>query len=266
MLDRIAADEIIEAASSGRTRPILMLCDGDSDSPVELFCKLSARCFEDVTNLARELVAALLAGDLGLPVPKPYLVEIPPALADDLAGADIAAQIRASSPVGFGSTKVDNQFSLWHPGSRVTRAMVPIALSTLVFDAVIGNPDRREFNPNCLVSGERIRLIDHELAFPARAMLIDRRPPWEAGSLVWLGRPGGHIFCDQLSNRSRSIDLSPLPGVWSEVTDPRLEAYRAALPPEWNEACGAVDEALDRIRNARDNIDGVIAEIERVLQ
>ena len=97
-------------------------------------------------------------------------------------------------------------------------------------------------------------------------MLIDRRSLWEAGSLVWLGRLGGHIFCAELRNRRRSIDLSPLPGVWSEVSDPRLEAYRAAVPPEWNAAHGAVDEALDRIRNARDNVDGVIAEIERVLQ
>ena len=243
-----------------------MLCDGDSDSPVELFCKLSVRCEENVRNLAREVIAALLTGDLGLPVPKPFLVDIPPALAEDMAGADIAAQIRQSSPVGFGSMKVDNQFGLWNSGSRVTQAMVPIALSALVFDAIIDNSDRRESNPNCLVSGERIRLIDHDLALPARATLLGWQPPWERGSVAWLGRLGGHIFCADLRNRRQRIDLSPLPGVWSAISDPRLEAYRAAVPPEWNEAQGAVEEALDRIRNARDNIDGVIAEIERVLQ
>ena len=50
-----------------------MLCEADTDHPLELFCKLSAGCDQGVTSLAREVVAACLAADLGLPVPIPYL-------------------------------------------------------------------------------------------------------------------------------------------------------------------------------------------------
>jgi hypothetical protein len=45
-----------------------------------------------------------------------------------------------------------------------------------------------------------------------------------------------------------------------------LLEYGQTIPPEWETAQPAVEEALDRVRNARDNLDGVIAEIRRVLQ
>ena len=77
MLDRVTAVEVIREARSGRTRPVLMLYDTDTGGAMEVFCKLSAGCFEDVTSLAREVVAACLAIGLNLPVPTPYLMEIP---------------------------------------------------------------------------------------------------------------------------------------------------------------------------------------------
>lgn len=264
LLERIAADEIIRPVTSGRTRPLLMRCGADTNSPVELFCKLSAGCAEGVTNLAREVLAASLAEDVGLPVPTPYLVEISPALSDVVTDRGLASRLRKSSSVGFGSAKVGNQISVWGSGNRITEAMLPVALSALVFDAIIENPDRRVFNPNCLVSGERIFLIDHELGFTATAMVIGRRPPWQSGGLNWLDQPDGHISCKQL--KKRDLDLSPLSRIWSGVSDARLDEYRAAIPPEWNAALPAVEEALEQIMAARDNIAGVITEIERVLK
>lgn len=264
MLDRISVDEVIRRATSGRTGPFLMLCEADTDTPIELFCKLSVGCDEGVRNLAREVVAACLARDLGLPIPVPYLVDIPSELVSVLADHETGQRLRASSNVAFGSAKVDNQFGNWSLGSRVSDTMLPVALGTLLFDAVIENLDRRVSNPNCLVSGDRIRIIDHELAFPSSAMIIGWRPPWQLGGLAWLDQPDGHIFCRGL--KKRDLDFSPLVGVWSTLSDARLQEYRAAVPPEWSEALPVVDEALGRVRNARDNIDGVIAEIERVLQ
>ena len=61
MLGRVTAGEVIREAKSGRTKPVLMLCEADTDGAVEVFCKLSAGCFEGVTSLAREVVAACLA-------------------------------------------------------------------------------------------------------------------------------------------------------------------------------------------------------------
>ena len=177
MLRLATAYEIVRQAKSGRTKPVLMRCEPDDGGSMEVFCKLSAGCDEGVANLAREVVAACLAGDLQLPGPAPVLVRVPPELASIAPDADMAERLRRSSAVGFGSTRVENQFGAWTEGHEVTRAMAPQALATLMFDAVIGNADRRDANPNCLVSGDCIRLIDHELAFPPRAAILHWRPP-----------------------------------------------------------------------------------------
>ena len=264
MLGRVIANEVIREAKSGRTKPVLMLCEADTDEAIEVFCKLSAGCFEGVTSLAREVVAACLAIDLNLPVPTPYLVEIPSTLASVVTVPDIAERLGASSPVGFGSAKVGNQFSVWTSGSRVSESMLPSALGAFVFDAVIDNADRKPSNPNCLVARDRLRLIDHELAFPSTAGLPGWRPPWQVGALSWLDRVDGHLFCRDL--KTRNLDFGPLRQRWSAMSDDRLLEYRQAIPPEWDAAHPAVEEALDRIRNARDNLDGVIAETRRVLQ
>ena len=142
--------------------------------------------------------------------------------------------------------------------------MLPKALGAFVFDAVLDNPDRRLGNPNCLVSGDRFRLIDHELAFPSPAMVIGYKSPWTLGGMSWIEQPGAHIFREGL--KARSLDFTPLKAVWSGLADTRLAEYRDAIPTEWSSALPAVDEALTRIKAARDNFDGVIAEATRVLK
>ena len=217
--------------------------------------------------MAREVVASCLAADLNLPVPKPYLVKISPDLVAAVADVGIKKQLEGSNPVGFGSTKVGSQFSAWTTGDRVTDEMLPSALGALLFDAVIENADRRASNPNCLVAGDRFRLIDHELAFPLSSQVLNWCPPWKIGGMQWLCRANGHIFCRDLKLKSRKLLLhfAVLKKKWSAVSDSRLRKYRQVVPPEWATALPAVDEALIRIRNARDNFGGIIAEIKRIL-
>ena len=261
MLRRVTAYEIVRQAVSGRTMPVLMRCEADGDSSLEVFCKLSAGCDEGVINLAREVVAACLAADLQLPVPEPLLVQIPSELAAIAPDARVAERLRTSAPVGFGSSRVENQFTAWTTGHRVTEAMLSQALGTFVFDAVIDNVDRRTSNPNCLVAGDRIQLIDHELAFLSKANILDWKAPWHADGLRWMN---DHIFFSRL--RRRCLDFGPLRELWCAIPDMRLQEYRNAIPPEWDRALATVDEALDRVRSARDNFDGIIAETRRVLQ
>ncbi len=263
MLERVTADEAIQQSKTSRTKPVLMRCETGADTLLEVYCKFSRGCDDGVRSLAREVVAASLAVDLGLPVPATYLVEIPPELAAGVMDVDIARLLQASSPVAFGSENVGNQFHTWTSGNKVSDAMVPLALCTLIFDAVIDNYDRRLANPNCLVAGDRVRLIDHELGFPPTATIVGWKPPWQPDSLRWL-RKGEHIFYRQL--RKRRLDFRPLQAAWSKVSNDRLLEYRDAVPSEWVDALPMVDDALDRIRTARDNFSGVIAEIRRVLQ
>jgi hypothetical protein len=154
------------------------------------------------------------------------------------------------------------QYAAWLAGNRLRAAVVPTAASILVFDAIIQNPDRRIENPNCLVKGDELRIFDHEMSF-THGLVIGWQPPWTLGSLNSFVTPGFHIFREPL--RKRTIDFGPIRQAWTALSNERIEEYGAAVPAEWNDARDVVTRALALIRDARDNIDGCLAEIGRVL-
>ena len=140
--------------------------------------------------------------------------------------------------------------------------MVDTALGILVFDAIIQNDDRRDGNANCLVLGEHLRIIDHELAF-AHAQMLFWQPPWQLGGLQRLANPGAHIFRDKLRKCARNF--GPVRAAWAGLSDARIEGYASALPAEWAPAASAAASAVRLIKDARDRIDDCLAEVLRVL-
>lgn len=78
MLTRVTPIEFSRSTTSGRNKPALLVCQKPTGETVELIAKFSASCDEGAVNLAREVVAGCLAGDLGLPIPEPFLVEVSP--------------------------------------------------------------------------------------------------------------------------------------------------------------------------------------------
>ena len=262
MLNRVTAQEFVRLARNGRTRPVMLVCADATGIEVELFAKLSARCEQGATNLAREVIAACLAGDLGLPVPEPFLVDLPPVWVASVADADLRLAIARSVPVAFGSRLAGQQFAAWHGGVQLSPAMVPGALAIFVFDAIIQNPDRRDGNPNCLIMGEQLRIIDHELAF-AHRLVIGWRPPWDIGGLQEFMTPGKHIFREKL--RKHELDFVPVRAAWSTLSDDRIDSYAASIPAEWEAATTDVADAIHFIKDVRDHIDGCLTELQRVL-
>jgi hypothetical protein len=245
---------------SGRTSPLIVNCENADGTIVPVVAKFSDFCDQKEVHLAREIVAACLAADLGLPIPIPFLVEIPTGWADIVPEASRRARVLASGPVAFGSLLVTGGYSAWTPDTRITEGMVDTALAVFVFDAIIQNSDRRSDNPNCLVRGEEIRIIDHELAF-AHRLILGWRPPWAAGGLNWIERLGSHIFLADL--KGTGPDLAPIRQRWCGITDDRLSEYKAAVP--WHSVNADLDSAVQLIRNARDNIDSCLDEVRRVL-
>lgn len=262
MLERAVATEFVRVATQGRTGPGLLICEDDAGDSVELICKVSAGCDNGISSLAREIVGACLAADLGLPIPRPYPVELSNEFAAAVTDDAFRIKLSNSSMIGFGSLRVPNQFSAWAKGNTIADTMVPDAAAIFMFDAVTQNPDRREENPNCLVKGTELRIFDHELAFMSEQLLL-WVPPWKEGGLKWIERPGTHIFHRGL--KGRPIDYDPIKDCWSSLSDGRLSEYRDAVPDVWAGAEPAVTAALKLIREARDNIDGCLDEMRRVL-
>lgn len=263
MLTRVVASEFSRPTSSGRTRPLVLICERRDGSTVEVVAKFTVGCEQGVINLSREAISACLAADLGLPVPEAFLVEIPEGFADAVPDAVARAKIAASSPCAFGSKLVTGQFSTWSNSSKISATMLPMAAAIFTFDAIIQNVDRRGSNPNCLVRGDEFRIFDHELAF-SHGMIVGWRPPWMAGGLNALETPGIHIFREGL--RLKNIDFGSIREAWQGLSEEKMLAYESVLPPEWTGAEATVAAAISLIRDARDNIDGCLTEIQRVLQ
>ena len=262
MLGRAVALEYVRQMGAGRTCPLLVNCEKPDGSVVSAVAKFSDFCDQRETHLAREIIGACLAVDLGLPVPEPMLIKIPPGWSDIVPDAPLRARIAASSPIAFGSTLMTGGYSAWTADTRIREAMFDIAAAIFAFDGIIQNPDRRTTNPNCLVRGEDIRIIDHELAF-AHGVVLGWQPPWTAGGLNWLERKGSHIFLADL--KRSGVDFAPIRVRWNAISDARLNEYRAAIPPEWAHVAADLDSALTLIRDARNNIDACLTEIRRVL-
>lgn len=261
MIRRVRAIEFIRRTDNGRTGPAFLVAEDLDGSQVELIAKLAIGCFEGVRSLACEAISACLAGDLGVAVPEPFYVEMPPLWLGTIRDLDWAGKARQGPLVAFGSTYVGGGYSVWQQPQSMSAGMIAAAAAALIFDCAIENSDRRAENPNCLRSGEEFYLFDHELCFPA--MLIGQPKPWAVGGLRDFETPGRQIFVDAL--RKRTIDWEPIATRWKGLSDDMIDDYGRDLPVEWLGTEGIVVSARQKIRQARDNIDRLIGEIERVL-
>lgn len=189
MLELVTAVRFDGRVSSGRTVPCRLTCETVGGDEVDVVAKLSKGCERGVAALCIEAISALLAADLDLPVPEPFLVSLVPEFIADLPVPKVAEMARRSSPIAFGSRHLPPGYTSWPVGKAIPREAVAIAAEIFSFDALIANADRRAENPNCLFSGAALAIYDHELAFITEG-IIGWRPPWEIGSLESLRRPG----------------------------------------------------------------------------
>ncbi|WP_137679534.1 HipA family kinase [Aurantiacibacter suaedae] len=259
MLRRLEAVQFVGDVGSGRTRPIIVAGEDDDENVIEVVVKFSSSCEMGTSSLAVEVIAACLAGTLGLPIPEPFIVVIP----DDWRGClpdDVRGRFSEFDNLAFGSKLLWPQWPAWAVTNHLTPSMVQTAAEVLAFDGFIENMDRRDGNPNCLVSGEQIRIFDHELAFP-RGLLGPK--PWAVGGLQPFTEPGHHIFRRELL--AKGIDFAAIREKWANLLDDDIDAYGAAVPGAWRDD-GFLADILTKIRQVRDNIGGCMTELDRILR
>lgn len=226
--------------------------------------KCSAGCEQGVFNLAAEAIGACLAGDLGLPVPEPFLVDLDPAFISAVTEPAQKQRMAASNPVAFGSKLMPSQYTTWSTGMSLSISMLPVAAAVFAYDGIAQNFDRRDGNPNCKVKGDQIRIFDHDMAFANYLPILFWQPPWTVGGLKHFEKNGAHIFWSGL--KGKQIDFDPIRQSWAALSDAQIKGYGLALPPNWGGAAKIIDSALQLIQDARDNIDACISEIQRVLK
>lgn len=261
MLESVMAVRFDRRMSKGRTRPCLISCERSDGNEVEAICKFPANGQTRSTGLVSEAVAAMLAADLGLPVPEPLIVYFDSGFADVVAQRDteIASIMRQGARTAFGSSKLPPGYSIIPPGLNLGENL-DIAADIFAFDALTQNPDRMIANPNCLFDGKSLAIIDHELCFEIDG-IIGWKPPWESGSLGFMRNK--HAFFAGLHKKPNN--LSRLRRAWLNITAERRNEYFQALPPEWLVDMERVKKIFYYLDELHGKIDEALSEVARVL-
>ena len=231
VLPSLIATRWIEFKGSGRTRPALIGCDLPEGGEIECVVKLGGHKESAAHQPVCELIAALLALDLGLPVAEPLLVEITPAFAAHAIPATNApARVRCLQAVGwsFATRHLPSGFSILPVGKPHGRQLLPALAELYAFDGLIQNADRSPTNPNCLVKGHELRFFDHDQAFGFLLDFLGVGPVSKVESYAFLNR---HLARPHLT-RDRSL-FNRLEGAWEAITDDTLAGYFELLPDAW---------------------------------
>jgi hypothetical protein len=262
MISRAVATRYDKVADGGRNQPLLVLVETDAGVEHEVYMKPSGRPEMSVTGMAHEVLASCIGGHVGLPVCKPFLVELLPEWIESVPDPAVRAMLEASNPIAFASEAAGLGWLKWTPEEILTAARRPDALAIFAFDLFAENPDRKPSNPNLLFKGDAFKVIDHELALMVR-VLFPRPTPWQTGYASMMLAADRHVFAAKL--KGGTTEVGPIRSAWAGLSDADLSAYVAALPPEWAEATDSVTAAVTHIRAVRDRIDECLAEMRRAL-
>ena len=238
----------------GKTKPCFVACTLDDGSEVELILKFGDGCQLKERSLVAEAISAMLAVELDLPVPEPFVVAVDPDFIQTIPDEKLRELAWHSPRLNFGSKKLPAGFSTYPADRPLPRMLIPTAAEIFAFDHFIVNPDRTVSNPNLLFNGRDFAIYDHELAFFPEGTL-GWRPPWESGGAQFpqnLPPQVRHVFLEEL--RGQKLEFERLSGAFDGITATRLAEYRQALPDEWTGDDTSADRILDYIRELKEKL------------
>ena len=247
MLETVDAVRYGREMDGGRNRPWLIEAERANGETVEIVAKLgSSEC--GWGGLVREAFSAMLAADLGLPVPEPFVVSISDEFVATLPRQELKDRC-AGQMTCFGS--------YFHPSllladpKALPKRLFNVAARTFTFDAGVLNDDRLVTKPNCLTDGVKLLLIDHELSLNVHGLGFLVPPPWTAGSLDRMTvAPSMHLFFEQLkANMPADPDFN---ATFAAIPESRILEYASAIPDEWDKdgiADGIRQFLVDLVKN-----------------
>jgi hypothetical protein len=105
------------------------------------------------------------------------------------------------------------------------------ALKIFSFDGLTQNADRCHNNPNLMIRGDKLTVIDHECAFSFLSSVLPSSRPWTMGA-------GDYMERHALGRGLKGVDLD-WPGCrqsFSHLTSDFFDSVRDVSPLEWNGA------------------------------
>jgi hypothetical protein len=175
----------------------------------------------------KALVAELLVGQiaplLGLPVPAPALVDLPPPFGRSEPDPEIQDVLRRSHGLNVGLRYLDGAFNF--DCTAAADVVTPDFAARLVWlDALVTNPDRTHRNPNLLVWRRSPWLIDHGAALYAHHDWASVTPEKVRGPFPLIEN---HVLLSH-SERLEAVDA----GLAAALDDRTLSAVIESIPDD----------------------------------
>ncbi|MEZ4416730.1 MAG: HipA family kinase [Gemmatimonadota bacterium] len=171
--------------------------------------------------LIAELIVARLAAALELPVPEVALIELTHDFGRTEPDPEIQDILKGSRGLNFGIRYLDGALN-FDPGAAGDLVAEDFASRLVWLDALVTNPDRTHKNPNLLVHGETLWLIDHGAALYAHHQ-------WSAVDDARMRTPFSPIAQHVLLERAGALAAVD-EALTARITPTLLEEALAAVP------------------------------------
>lgn len=261
IVKEVTALTFIKTLPAGRTCPCLMVCADQEGNEIEAVVKLASAGEFTITGLICELMASLLAKDLDLPVPAPFLVDVDPDFHQCITDSALASRFHRSAGKNFASKFLGPGYVTWPQGRSISGPLVQDAADIFAFDLIIQNPDRRKDKPNLLCKSDELAIFDHEMGFSFLYAIRSDEYPWEGKGIDYAKE---HVFYGGLKGRTLQFDR--MQGAFEAIDDRRLEVYIESVPDSWQDASGnAANRINEYLMKARDNNKKLFQRIREVL-
>lgn len=180
----------------------------------------------------RELLAAFLAMEMGIPVTEPVIVNVSTEFVKLLSNDEDYAVAQQSIGYNYGSKYIDKYWTL-AAHQPIPKALIPYALDVFAFDLFIQNSDRNNHKPNMITNGKEIVILDHEIAFgfvldipsvqnKTPWVLQERDKQWAVKHCLYNSLKGEIFDHGRLKNRLLGLDKA----FWNRAWDLTPEAWR----------------------------------------
>jgi hypothetical protein len=162
----LRAVRVHEAMGRGRSRPLIVEAeDGQRYVSKQNSSEKTAR------RLIVEVIAGHIARVLGLPQPEMVLLEIEPGIEAPEMTPEKRQELETSRGPAFGSRQLPDAVSLRR--RRDFRVDPELAASIVWFDSLVLNHDRKDRNPNILIAGDEVWMIDNDSALAIHHRWVD---------------------------------------------------------------------------------------------
>lgn len=249
----------------GRTRPVRVVVEAPDGTEFEAYLKaphLGDKPFPHL--LEREWFAGRVAHQLGLPCAPPLQIQLTPEVLDSEPDLHLRARLQAGPPILFGSFSGGSGWIEWSDSMSISRANVQLAAEIYLFDTIIQNWDRCTPNPNLLVRGDRLLMIDHGEAFVAATGTPAERDyhkvPWTLGGVQnHEGEFEAHPLWSKLRPKNR-VDFAAAADRWKHLPDDAFDLIAEDVPSCWNKF--AASQIVSYLNEAVEEIDAIVANVE----